>query len=663
MKGSLKKIFFILTIIIITFISVSSIYYKNKIEEEKDYRVIKVGGDLNFPPFEYIDDNGIYTGFNVDIIRAIALRGGFEVEFYPMKWEEACKKLKNGEIDVIQGMKYTMERSKYYDFSEGYLENSQSIFVMENNYEIDSYETLRGNTVAIQEGDIAINNLKGMENINIVSTKDQEEAFKKLINGEVDAIICNTLTGVNYLDKLKVRNRIKPVDMPLNYTAYSMVVKKGNSKVLGLLNKGLKEIQKNGTYEMVYRKWFGNTNDYPKWYIKNIIKVLLIGSTIFIIIILLFYLWNDMLKDEVKKHTYKLEEANESLKKKNEHIKEEKDFREWILNSIFNGIITINDEGKITFINDMALKILNLEPKEIMHEYIYNTVIKEIFSQEGNINGSGLKEYYIEDKKIYINYNINILNENNQYCNESIISFRDVTEEKLMQETIRTKDKMESLGTLLSGIAHELRNPLTSIKTYAELLPRKYENPRFREMISIDIPKEIERLNNLINDLLEYSRPRRPFKEHINLYDVIDNLLRLINDKIHEEDTKINLNIHKEAYVFIDKNHLKQVLINLILNAIECMDKEEKIIDIYSYIVEGGIMLCISDNGPGIDGKDIGKIYNPFYTTKSYGTGLGLFVSYQLLKENGVNIYIESSENVGTTFKLYFKNVGDGNNI
>lgn len=632
-------------------------------EEEKDYRVIKVGGDLNFPPFEYIDDNGIYTGFNVDITRAIALRGGFEVEFYPMKWEEACEKLKNGEIDVIQGMKYTMERSKYYDFSEGYLENSQSIFVMENNYEIDSYETLRGNTVAIQEGDIAINNLKGMENVNIVSTKDQEEAFKKLIDGEVDAIICNTLTGVNYLDKLKVRNRIKPVDMPLNYTAYSMVVKKGNSKVLGLLNKGLKEIQKNGTYEMVYRKWFGNTNDYPKWYIKNIIKVLLIGSTIFIIIILLFYLWNDMLKDEVKKHTCKLEEANENLKEKNEHIKEEKDFREWILNSIFNGIITINDEGEITFINDMALKILNLEPKEIMHKYIYNTVIKDIFPQEGIINGSGLKEYYIEDKKIYINYNINILNENNQYCNESIISFRDVTEEKLMQETIRTKDKMESLGTLLSGIAHELRNPLTSIKTYAELLPRKYENPRFREMISIDIPKEIERLNNLINDLLEYSRPRRPFKEYINLCDVIDNLLRLIKDKIYKEDAKINLNVHKEAYVFIDKNHLKQVLINLILNAIECMDKEEKIIDIYSCIVEGETILYISDNGPGINEKDINNIYNPFYTTKSYGTGLGLFVSYQLLKENGVDIYVESSKNVGTTFKLYFKNMGDGRDI
>ncbi len=625
--------------------------------------VIKVGGDLNFPPFEYIDDNGVYTGFNVDITRAIALRGGFEVEFYPMKWEEACEKLKSGEIDVIQGMKYTVERSKQYDFSEAYLQNSQSIFVMEDNHKIISYETLRGNTVAIQKGDIVINNLKSLENVGVVFVKDQEEAFKELIDGKVDAIICNTLAGVSYLDKLKVRNKIKPVDMPLNYTDYSMVVKKGDSKVLKLLNKGLREIQNNGTYEMIYRKWFGNTNNYTKWYVKSIMKIILIGSTIFIIIILLFYLWNDMLKDEVKKHTYKLEEVNKNLKKKNEHIKEEKDFREWILNSILNGIITINNEGKITFINNIALKILDLQPEEVMDKYIYDTVIKEIFPQEGKGNESGVKEYYIEDKKIYINYNINILNENNQYYNESIISFRDVTEEKLMQETIRTKDKMESLGTLLSGIAHELRNPLTSIKTYAEILPRKYENPKFREMISIDIPKEIERLNNLINDLLEYSRPRKPFKEYVNLYDVIDNLLRLIKDKIHKENTKINLNIHKETYVFIDKNHLKQVLINLILNAIECMDKEERVINLYSDIIEEGIILYISDNGPGIDEKDIDKIYNPFYTTKSNGTGLGLFVSYQLLKENGVNIYIESSKNVGTTFKLYFKNMGDGSNV
>ncbi|WP_315122229.1 transporter substrate-binding domain-containing protein [uncultured Clostridium sp.] len=663
MKRSFKRIFFILTIIIIAFISGHANYHKNKVEEESGHMVIKVGGDLNFPPFEYIDDNGVYTGFNVDITRAIALRGGFEVEFYPMKWEEACEKLKSGEIDVIQGMKYTVERSKQYDFSEAYLQNSQSIFVMEDNHKIISYETLRGNTVAIQKGDIVINNLKSLENVGVVFVKDQEEAFKELIDGKVDAIICNTLAGVSYLDKLKVRNKIKPVDMPLNYTDYSMVVKKGDSKVLKLLNKGLREIQNNGTYEMIYRKWFGNTNNYTKWYVKSIMKIILIGSTIFIIIILLFYLWNDMLKDEVKKHTYKLEEVNKNLKKKNEHIKEEKDFREWILNSILNGIITINNEGKITFINNIALKILDLQPEEVMDKYIYDTVIKEIFPQEGKGNESGVKEYYIEDKKIYINYNINILNENNQYYNESIISFRDVTEEKLMQETIRTKDKMESLGTLLSGIAHELRNPLTSIKTYAEILPRKYENPKFREMISIDIPKEIERLNNLINDLLEYSRPRKPFKEYVNLYDVIDNLLRLIKDKIHKENTKINLNIHKETYVFIDKNHLKQVLINLILNAIECMDKEERVINLYSDIIEEGIILYISDNGPGIDEKDIDKIYNPFYTTKSNGTGLGLFVSYQLLKENGVNIYIESSKNVGTTFKLYFKNMGDGSNV
>lgn len=92
----------------------------------------------------------------------------------------------------------------------------------------------------------------------------------------------------------------------------------------------------------------------------------------------------------------------------------------------------------------MSLKVLDLREEEVVNRYIYDTAIKEIFSQEG----SGVKEYYIEEKKMYINYNINILNENNQYYNERIISFRNVTEEKLMQETIRTKDKMESLGIL-----------------------------------------------------------------------------------------------------------------------------------------------------------------------------------------------------------------------
>lgn len=151
MKKNIRKLCFWTCIIVIFVIA---IFYLNNYRKysngKEEYTVLKVAGDNNFPPFEYMDENGIYTGFNVDIMRAIALRTGFEVQFYPMKWEEACEKLKRGEIDIIQGMKYTNEREKYYDFSEGYLQNTQSIFVLNYNDEINSYEKLSEHKVAIQ---------------------------------------------------------------------------------------------------------------------------------------------------------------------------------------------------------------------------------------------------------------------------------------------------------------------------------------------------------------------------------------------------------------------------------------------------------------------------------------------------------------------------------
>lgn len=538
-RGYNKKIAFVLIVLVMSLIIFY--IYKNKFDIKQPRNVVlEVAGDINFPPFEYLDENHTYVGFNVDLMRAVALRSGIEVKFNPMKWEDACEKLKQGEVDIIEGMKRTTERDKLYDFSEEILTNSQSIFVLADNNYLNKYEDLARHTVAIQKGDVAINNLRSMERVNIVFTKDQEDAFKKLLNKEVDAFIGNTLTGVYYANKLSINNKLKIVGGPLNSTSYSIAVRKGDKATLELLNKGIKEIKENGTYDMIYRKWFGQSFKYSNWYVRNTLKYSLIAMCIFLVILFSLYMWNDKLKEEVEKKTKSLEMANESLRK---------------------------------------------------------------------------------------------------------------------------KDRMESLGILMAGIAHEIRNPLTSIKTYAELLPKKYDNPKFREMISKDIPYEIERLNNLINELLEYSKPKKALKENTNIYEIIEKILALIANKIQKENVKINLDIPKDIFIYADKNHLKQIIINLILNGIEALNKEKKLINISTMESLGKTYLMIEDNGCGMDEEELNKIYDPFYTTKASGTGLGLFVCYQLMEENNGKIHVSSAKNEGTSFILEFKSLGDGKNV
>jgi signal transduction histidine kinase/ABC-type amino acid transport substrate-binding protein len=646
-----------LLIVLISILAITSlilIYHfksNNVLPGKSDHIVLRVAGDINFPPYEYADENGVYTGFNVDIMRAIALSTGIDIKFYPMSWYDACEQLKSGDVDVIEGMKVATDRDEYFEFSKEYLENSQSIFVVDDNNDINKFEDLKNKRVVIQQGDVAVNNLNTLNNVNIINTNDQEQAINKLLSGEADAYIGNTLTGVFFINKLDIKNKIKIVGKILNPTKYSIAVKYGDVETLSVVNSGLKEIKKNGTYDKIYRKWFGQPVNVPSWYIQRIIFSSAIVIIILAIIMFLFYKWNSRLKKEVNKQTREIHASNNVLLKKNIQIKLERDFRDKILNNVFSGIVTINKQGEITFTNKLAEVILK---SELIGKQSEDTPISEIINYKVPNKNSGEKEFLLDNKKFYINYKVDILSNVYENMDQTIVIFRDITEEKLMQENMRTKDKMQSLGNLISSIAHEIRNPLTSIRAYVELIPKKFDNPKFREMVCKDIPTEIDRLNSLINDLLEYSRPQKPFREKTDLSEVVNKVILLLKNKLQTENIIIENNIIKNTVLFIDKNQLRQVLINIVLNAVECLDKQDKKIIIWSKANNNSVLLYIRDNGCGMQEETINKIFNPFFTTKDTGTGLGLFISYQLLSENNATIEVQSGIDEGTTFIIKF---------
>ncbi|MGH4140063.1 transporter substrate-binding domain-containing protein [Clostridium sp.] len=657
----IKKLFIVI-ISLLTITSLILIYHFKSttlIPGKNDSIVLKVASDINFPPYEYVDENGVYTGFNVDIMRSVALSTGINIEFYPMSWYDACEKLKNGDVDVIEGMKVGTDRNKYYEFSKEYLENSQSIFVIDSNNDINKFEDLKNKKVVIQQGDVAVNNLTTLNNVAIIYTIDQEQAIQKLLTGEADAYIGNTLTGVFFINKLQIKNKIKIVGNILNPSKYSVAVKYGDLETLRIVNSGLKEIKKNGTYDKIYRKWFGQPVNLPSWYIQQIVFFSVMLILILALIMLLFYKWNNRLKKEVNKQTREINDSNDVLTKKNIQIKLERDFRDQILNNVFSGIVTINKQGKITFTNKLAEIILK---SELLGKQYENTSISEIINYKVPIKNSGEKEFLIDNNKLYINYNVDILSNVYEDMDETIVIFRDITEEKLMQENMRTKDKMQSLGNLISSIAHEIRNPLTSIRAYVELIPKKFDNPKFREMVCKDIPTEIDRLNTLINDLLEYSRPQKPFREKTDLYEIVNKVILLLKNKMQTENIIIENNINKNNFILIDKNQLRQVLINIVLNAAECLNKEDKRIIIWSKANNNSVLLFIKDNGCGIKKDTINNIFNPFFTTKDTGTGLGLFISYQLLSENNATIEVQSTTDEGTTFIIKFCHMEADNN-
>ncbi|WP_352418113.1 EAL domain-containing protein [Proteiniborus sp.] len=306
-----KKIFICLLIIATVFMFRINRTHQNALTD--DTITLHVAGDNNHPPYEYIDENGIYKGFNVDIMNALSIELGIDIKLMPMEWSEALGALEREEVDAIQGISKTKDREKKFLFTSPTVINSQVIFVMKETSIITELEDLSGLKVAFQEGDINHEIIMNVPEVILIPKKDQKQAMDALLNGEADACVGNKLTGLYYLQRAKQTHLVKIVGEPMRTTEYGPASYPGNENLVNTLEQGLGNLMKNGTYDKIYRKWFGqdilNKQDILKIYTK---EVLVVVGLIFSVI-LLFIIWNKRLKAEVYKRTRELHAANKDL--------------------------------------------------------------------------------------------------------------------------------------------------------------------------------------------------------------------------------------------------------------------------------------------------------------------------------------------------------------
>lgn len=479
----------------------------------------KVAGDNKFPPYEFVDSDGVFKGFNVDMLKAISLVTGMNFEFIPMKWGDAFNSIHSGQADIIQGMKESEERKSSFIFTDSLLSNSQSIFVLDTSRNINNSKDLAGKVVALNKEDIVYKEISKIRNIRIIQYDTIEEALQNLLDNNVDALIGNTLT-VNYICKEKnTIDKIKIVGNALNESKYAMAVAKDNEELLHKLNKGLNEIQKNGMYDSLYRKWFGTP-------IKN------------------------------ETNQYKL-------------------------------------LSKITFSTSAGLLILVFAIQSI------NNKLKKIVDEK------------TEEQRVLVN-------------------------------ELRRYDKMKFMDKIISSLAHEIRNPLTSIKIYTSQMKDKLDNKEFMIAASEDIPEEIDRIDGLIKEFVEYTSPRRPVKEVFNLYEEIMNSINLV--KLYIKNIRFNIDVDRAYYINFDVNHFKQIVLNIFLNSKGAVkDIVEPVIKIIAVEEAKNIVIYFKDNGCGMNDKNLQYIFEPFYTTKVTGNGVGMFIVKQLVEENGGSITAESA--------------------
>ncbi len=228
---------------------------------------------------------------------------------------------------------------------------------------------------------------------------------------------------------------------------------------------------------------------------------------------------------------------------------------------------------------------------------------------------------------------------------------KDITDRKRAEELLRTSDKLSVIGELAAGVAHEIRNPLTSLKGFTQILKSRLDSDSDQEFISIMLD-ELDRINMIVNEFMVLARPQALAHEKANLQDLLQNVLTLIETQATLNNVQIITRVIENIpNISCNENQIKQVLINVIKNSIEAMPHGGEII-LSLFPVKNEVIIEVRDNGEGISNHQLTHLGEPFYTTKKKGNGLGLMICRRIVQNHQGTLLIDSKEGEGTVVKI-----------
>ncbi|WP_223067863.1 ATP-binding protein [Paenibacillus caui] len=334
-----------------------------------------------------------------------------------------------------------------------------------------------------------------------------------------------------------------------------------------------------------------------------------------------------------------------------------------VLQHMDNGIILFNCEGQVSFANSQMANILELSSRQTLigsnllrllrHPYLGRDKRKRIISIYREIICKHKKQLEMTDE--YGRVWLVSATYGDQLDGDLLLSFKDISYFKEIERTAYHNDKMAVLGKISAAIAHEIRNPLTAIRGFIQLL-RPHLIQLGKEEYARIILTEIDRTNDIIYEFLNSSKPSAPEKAVLRVSSLLRQAVLLTESEALMKGCEISFESEQEEMLIsIDAKQIKQVLLNLIKNAMDAIEeisgrRGEIHIDAKS---DGtNAIISIRDNGSGMEQASLNRLSDPFFTTKEKGTGLGLSESYRIIKNHGGSIEVESSIGKGTTFMI-----------
>ncbi len=324
------------------------------------------------------------------------------------------------------------------------------------------------------------------------------------------------------------------------------------------------------------------------------------------------------------------------------------------------GLLAIDNKGKIASFNQVAESILCLSADKVVGEdankYLPQTLLEPIdnIDIDKQVVEKEIECSMTDGKVIPLEVGASKLSDENGTFLGHIMLFKDLTEIQNLRREVARSQRLASVGSLAAGVAHEIRNPLSSIKGFVTYFKERYQDNSDDQQTANIMIQEVDRVNRVVGQLLEFARPINISQKPTSMKTLIENSLKLIERQATEKNIKIQTALSPETNeVYLDPDKINQLLLNLYLNAIESMDDEGSL-SVTQTIDEDNkwIEIKISDTGVGISKEDLAHIFDPYFTTKSTGTGIGLSVVHNIIEAHNGKINVDSRLGDGTTLTI-----------
>lgn len=766
----------------------------NPVPEAAVQKVIVVGGDFNYPPFEFIDSFGKPAGYNIDLVNAIAEEMGLRVTFQLGPWSEIVKKLDHGQIDMLSGMFYSSERDKKYDFSHPHSVNHYVCIVRRGSGAVPkNLQELKGKKVIIQNSDAIHDYLLSNGFVGkITLANSQEEMLAELAAGLHDCAIAVRLSAHFFIQRNGWKN-LEPGQASFVALDYCFAVKEGRKQLLAEFNEGLRVLEEKGLYRKIYEKWLGVFPEQKIDIGRALKSSLRILGPLFIILLVAF-IWSWTLKLQVDKKTCELRESidkfkyffdaanvgksltlpdgrmhpnpafaqflgysveeldgckwqdftpkedvsslkekveamllgktdsarfeqcyfhkngdlvwgdvNTKLRRDNEgnpmyfvttivDISERKRAEEALRHSeerfrLFAeaapiGIVISDKDEKAVYasrrfsemfgysladIPDVGTWMQLAYPDTAYREEVFKTWKDSVEMAAVSKSEIGPLEFSVTCKNGSVK---KVQFRLAQQSDLNFILFTDVTEQRKLEKQLLQAQKMEAVGRLAGGVAHDYNNMLAIILGYTEILADKVKSDQTLKDGLEEINKAAQRSADITRKLLAFARQQAISPRCLDLNEIITGMHKMLRRLIGEE-VELEWSPARDLWqVKIDPSQIDQILVNLCVNARDAIKGHGRIsialrnvsltdADCSGFESEcwpgDFVMLSVSDDGCGINQEIKSNIFEPFFSTKGVneGTGLGLATIFGIVEQNNGFIEVESKTGSGSTFSIY----------